>query len=231
MAEKIYTIPINEAFDRYEGCPLCYLIDKLQDSTLNYCLGAAMMEPDVRIEMNSKGFCQSHGEKLSSMKNKLGLALILETRLDQVIEKFQIPPATGKRIFIAGRADGPDGTEELLRLTGSCYVCEKIKYTEGRYLSNTVYLWDSDIRFRDKLSRQPFFCLTHFTHLLKTAKKEMKSSSYTGFYEAMFKLESEYFLQLRGELARFSESFDHRNAGKPMGDEKYSIEKALSLLK
>ena len=81
MAEKIYTIPINEAFDRYEGCPLCYLIDKLQDSTLNYCLGAAMMEPDVRIEMNSKGFCQSHGEKLSSMKNKLGLALILKPAL------------------------------------------------------------------------------------------------------------------------------------------------------
>lgn len=231
MAEKIYTIPINEAFDRYEGCPLCYLTDKLQESTLAYCLGAAMMEPDVRIEMNSKGFCQGHGEKLSGKKNKLGLALILETRLDQVMEKFQIPPASGKRTLFSGRADGPDGTEEFKHLINSCFVCEKIKYTESRYLSNTVYLWEADDRFRDKLSKQPFFCLTHFTNMLKIAKKEMKSSSYTEFYEALFKLEYEYFSHIKEDVVRFCESFDHRNAGKPMGDEKLSIEKALQLLK
>lgn len=230
MAEKIYTIPINEAFDRYEGCPLCFLVNKLQDSTLDYCLGAAMMEPDVRMEMNSKGFCKDHAEKLSEMKNKLGLALILETRLDEVMKKFQIPPASGKRALFSARADGPDGAEAFKELLNSCFVCEKIKHTEVRYLSNTVYLWESDGRFRDKLSKQPFFCLSHFTNLLAIAKKEMKSQNYTGFYEALFRLESEYFSQIREQLTRFSESFDHRNAGKPLGEAKNVIEKALRLL-
>lgn len=30
MAEQLYTIPINEAFEQYDGCPLCRLRVKLE---------------------------------------------------------------------------------------------------------------------------------------------------------------------------------------------------------
>ena len=32
MREKIYTIPVNEAFENSEGCPLCDLYKKLEDT-------------------------------------------------------------------------------------------------------------------------------------------------------------------------------------------------------
>lgn len=30
MAEQLYTIPINEAFEEYDGCPMCRLRRKLE---------------------------------------------------------------------------------------------------------------------------------------------------------------------------------------------------------
>ena len=52
--EKIYTIPVNEAFSESAespecGCPLCTIFNNLEDNELDLILGAAMMEPDTRI--------------------------------------------------------------------------------------------------------------------------------------------------------------------------------------
>ena len=63
--EKIYTIPVNEAFeasaaDHACGCPFCALYNKLELNEIDIILGASMMEPDIRIETNKKGFCKEH---------------------------------------------------------------------------------------------------------------------------------------------------------------------------
>jgi len=34
MEEKIYTIPVNEAFEQTDGCPFCRLFRKLEDDEL-----------------------------------------------------------------------------------------------------------------------------------------------------------------------------------------------------
>ena len=87
MIEKIYTIPVNEAFDLYSGCPICSLYKKLEDIELDAILGAAMMEPDIRIETNKKGFCGKHFDIMFNMKNRLGLALMIESHLSHNIVK------------------------------------------------------------------------------------------------------------------------------------------------
>ena len=43
MKETIYTIPINEAFEAQCGCPLCTLRRKLEQDSVEYIMGAAMM--------------------------------------------------------------------------------------------------------------------------------------------------------------------------------------------
>ncbi|MBR7181706.1 MAG: hypothetical protein IKD28_02860, partial [Clostridia bacterium] len=63
--EQIYTIPVNEAFEASVekpacGCAMCALYRKLEDNELELILGASMMEPDVRIKTNKKGFCRTH---------------------------------------------------------------------------------------------------------------------------------------------------------------------------
>ena len=87
MKEVIYTIPINDAYDVKCGCPVCRLENKLEQETLEYIMGAAMMEPDVRIETNKSGFCQPHFKKMLKMNNRLSLTLMLQSYLGELLEE------------------------------------------------------------------------------------------------------------------------------------------------
>ena len=62
MKEQIYTIPVNEAYDADCECPMCLLESNLEKETLDYTLGAAMMEPDFRENSNKKGYCKKTGK-------------------------------------------------------------------------------------------------------------------------------------------------------------------------
>jgi hypothetical protein len=233
MAEKIYTIPINEAFDRYDGCPLCSLKDKLEEHTLEYALGAAMMEPAVRIEMNKQGFCHEHFESLYAKKNKLALGLILESHLEEVRQLLEAEASGGKRtLFGNNKNEREDAADSYYSLGKSCFVCSKIHHTEGRYYSNTIYLWETDEAFKEKLRKQPYFCVNHFTGILKYAKIEMKQEAYAELYKTMTDLEKSYINNLREDVSGFCVSFDYRNAEKPVTEEqRQSIYKAIKLLR
>ena len=81
MRESILTIPINEVFEPKEGCPFCRMRDTVEQHICEYIMGAAMMEPDVRMETNEQGFCFTHFEMLMQQNNRLSLALMLNTYL------------------------------------------------------------------------------------------------------------------------------------------------------
>ena len=84
MKERIYSIPLTEALEGNSGCPLCTLEKKLQEQAVEYFLGPSMMEPDSREMTNEKGFCKNHIKMLFDRKNRLSLALMLETHIKSV---------------------------------------------------------------------------------------------------------------------------------------------------
>src|SRR5690554_2113317 len=82
MKEKIYTIPVTDAFKNDCECPMCILDKKLEDENVEYILGPFLMEPEGRIQTNKEGFCQKHFEMLyNTQANRLGLGLIVDTLL------------------------------------------------------------------------------------------------------------------------------------------------------
>ena len=83
MRESILTIPITDVFEPKCGCPICRIRDTLEQHTIEYIMGAAMMEPDVRIETNKAGFCKEHFEQMRACKNRLSLALMLHRELSR----------------------------------------------------------------------------------------------------------------------------------------------------
>ena len=89
MKDSIYTIPISEVFEPKEGCPLCALYATLEDRWVDYITGAAMMEPDVRIETNRSGFCPKHFDMMLLKRSRLSVALILQTRLAWIDENLE----------------------------------------------------------------------------------------------------------------------------------------------
>ena len=74
MRESLLTIPVNEILEPKCGCPICRMRDMLEQRTVEYIMGAAMMEPDYRIISNEKGYCNRHYSMMLPKKEKLSLA-------------------------------------------------------------------------------------------------------------------------------------------------------------
>ena len=134
MKEQIYTIPVNEVYDTDCECPLCELEKKLEKETLDYALGAAMMEPEFRMESNEKGFCNHHCSMLFGMSNKLALSLVLDTHLEEIRKKLDtlkksasaLKNQKGGLFKKTGLADFSKAlSEKLDGISDGCVVCEK----------------------------------------------------------------------------------------------------------
>ena len=78
MAEKLYTIPVNEVFEKKCECPVCEIFKSLEKHSLEFTMGPSYMEDDIRAMTDKTGFCKAHSEKLLKMNNRLGMALILK---------------------------------------------------------------------------------------------------------------------------------------------------------
>ena len=219
MIETIYTIPVNEAFELYSGCPVCSLYKKLEDAELDTILGGAMMEPDVRIETNKKGFCGKHYDIMFNMKNRLGLALILESHLSLNILK-------SLKGGIFGFAKG----QKLEKQSQSCYICEKINRSLTKMLENTAYLWEKEKEFREKLSKQPYFCLGHYADLLGVGAYSLPKRLYQDFADECKAVMMSYGEKLLGDVTWFTKKFDYNNENEPWGDSKDAVERALKFL-
>lgn len=227
MAETIYSIPINESFDKKCGCPLCRLHNDHEKSSLEYIMGAAMMEPDIRQETNRMGFCRCHSEKMYSMKNRLAHSLTLQTRLRYVCGLLSSDGEGGRSVF------GKKSTQSdaLFSAAGDCYVCRRVASFDEKIIANTIHMWKTDRAFREKFCQQPFFCLEHASALLKAASELLSKALYSDFRSDLTSVCLSHAEGLDAALSGFIASFDHRNAGTPLTEEqRSSAEDAIAFL-
>ena len=119
MRESILTIPINEVFEPREGCPICSMRNTVAQNISEYIMGAAMMEPDVRMETNRLGFCHTHFNSLLKQNNRLSLGLMLNTYLGTL--RGQI--FENKSIFFTKGAKAKKCSE----IENTCFVCSKVE--------------------------------------------------------------------------------------------------------
>lgn len=229
--EQIYTIPINEVFEALteEGapceCPVCLLEGRLESGELDLILGASMMEPAIRIKTNAEGFCRDHYKKMLGMKNRLGLALMLESHFAELEGRLSPTPIavlTGKRAehFTAAVAK----TEE------SCYICGKVNFHMGRMLRNVAALYTSDDAFRRKYTAVPYFCLPHARALCEAAKKELTGKTYAAFTSDTVDVVKKYMDTIREDVSFFCKKFDYRYADEPWGNAKDAPIRAAAFL-
>ena len=78
MKEKLYTIPINDAFAMDSECPICAMKTILENNAVEFTMGPSYMEDDIRMETDRMGFCKAHMKMVFDQNNKLGLALVLK---------------------------------------------------------------------------------------------------------------------------------------------------------
>ncbi len=217
MRDDITSIPISDVFEPKEGCPVCRLRDMLEERSVTYITGAAMMEPDVRIETNKKGFCRHHyGQMLKSSK-QLTIALILHSHLAQIAND-------GVTKAPAGRF----GKREPIKNT--CFVCEKLDRNMEHIINNICVLWEKEKEFRNLYSEQPYICLEH-CKMLTSASGSISGKNRKEFQKITEKLCLDYLVDLAGDLQHFCDMFDYRSNGEEdWGNSKDSVERTVKFL-
>lgn len=226
--EQIYTIPVNEAFeksaaDKSCGCAFCTLYNKLENDELELILGASMMEPDVRIKTNEKGFCRIHYDMMFTRKNRLGMALTLESHLDEL-----------KKEIKDGGLSAGSGKKPVTRigeLEKTCYVCERISFNFAHMIETAVLLWESDEAFPAKLKAQPYFCLPHYRMMLEYAQKRLGKKVLKDFVKDCEEIQNKYIDSLKEDVSWFCKKFDYRYDEEPWYNSKDSVERSMKFLR
>lgn len=238
MKETIYTIPVNEAYEADCECPLCELERKLEKEAVEYSLGPAMMEPDFRMESNEKGYCNKHFKMMFSSPNKLPLALVLDTHLDDVrskIEKLKSIAESAenekKSIFKKSDTDvAGEITELLTKLECDCMVCQKVNHTMERYVDVLLYMWSTDDEFKVKFERSKGVCLKHLKMLAEGSKTSLKAKHQNPFLATLLKKECTELSRVQDDIHRFTLKFDYRNQDMEWGTAKDAPERTIEKL-
>ncbi len=251
MKERIYSIPINEAFDQDTECPLCICERKLESDALEYHLGPAMMEPDSRIETNRTGFCGYHFAKLYNLhQNRLPLGLVIDTHM---VEQIGAIEAIYKKQEHAIKKESEKGlldsamdslkgrktvsskiVEELIKklseLQDSCAVCDRMNGNMDKLIDNTLYLYSKEPEFKEKFYASKGFCLKHFNMLLKKAQDEFSPARLAELLTGLLPLEMEALKRVQGDVNHFTKMFDYRNQGADWKNSKDAVPRSIEKL-
>jgi len=219
----IDTIPVWDAYGRDSECPLCDLHAANEQACLESFLGASVMEPDVRVEVNAKGFCGHHFERMFAMQNRLGLALMTHTHLKETMASFPRPALKKRGLFRKKEAAAQTG--------GTCVLCERLGRTMERYLYTVPYLWTREKDFQRAFAESKGVCLPHYRGLCDMAARALSAAEAGAFLAAIEALQRENMARIEKELEWFTLKFDYRNADKPWGNSKDALERAIHKLR
>jgi len=206
--------------------------NKLEQDAIHFIMGPAYMENDVRTDTNRLGFCSAHLAAMYANKNRLGLALMLHTYMQQlnkdisaIIKNKQPSPLFGKD------SSGPlaKSHAHLAKAGKTCYVCNKVEDTFARYIDTFLYLWGKGGDDAKLITSQKGYCLPHFTQLVAAADN-MGRGKREKFIEEIVLPQLKCMQELEGDLEWFTLKFDYRYADEPWKNSKDALPRALGIL-
>lgn len=226
MRESILTIPVNEVFEPREKCPICRMRNEVEAHICEYIMGAAMMEPDVRIETNALGFCHTHFEMLLQQNNRLSLGLMLDSYLANVRDDV-----FGKKPLLFGKGARAKKASEIEQ---TCFVCSKVDWGINHMLETVFTMYVKEPKFKNLFKTQEYICIPHYNLLMSQAPSKLPKGDFADFEKSCDELVSNYVKSLSSDVKQFCDSFDYRNAGKLHNEDmehvRTSIERSIEFL-
>ena len=225
MRYHIDTIPVWDAAKLDGECLFCALERKTELGEAERYLGASVMEPDTRIQVNEQGFCRHHHAMLYGMSNRLGHALMLESHTAVTREKTAKISAALRKAADAYSAapmaklsrNGQAARKELLvqadalsAMTGSCLMCASIQENMERYLHTFFHLYQNDTEFRNKFAQCKGLCLPHMAELLRVAVEELPPKEVAPFVKQLTEMEGANLDRIQEDISWFIKKFDYR---------------------
>lgn len=220
MQYHIQTTPVWDAFRKKDGCPICLLYERIENRLVKQYLGEAVMEPDYRIKVNKRGFCTRHLLKLYDGGNKLGLALQLNTRTENVI---------GNIPSVSNAKQAKKLAEKLTETLDTCVICDEAEEIMTRYCYTVAQMFDAENEFPKVFAESTGFCMPHFASLLKYVSYAGKSAQ--KYAAALTAKQLETLKKTNSDLERFTKRFDYNSSDKFSGTTDDAIKNSVNKLK
>jgi hypothetical protein len=241
MKYKLETIPVWEAYEKEGECPLCELVEKLQSHYVDFFLGHSVMVPETRIEVNRIGFCPHHFALLYEGGNKLGLALMTHTHMNELNGKLKKELGALQREATSGRGMTlkkdrrlqqrlSKSSTDYAKQKESCMICDRLNGSLKRYAFTIVHLWQKDGEFRKSFQQSKGFCLPHFHFVNLMAAEVLSRKDLSRWLEELIPIEQEALDRLEVEVHQFTQKFDYRSESIPWGNARDALPRALQKL-
>ncbi len=220
MKEKLYTIPLNDAVNSGDECPLCHIERNVEQYWLDFVLGssASYMEADTREKTDTYGFCREHIRKMYDYGNTLGNAWILKTHYMRTIKqmKDQFSKYSPVKVSLKEKFKGTASTKNPIaewtaQKDCSCFICNEFNKMFDRYLDTFLYLYKEESDFRERVDSGKGFCLHHFGMLCEYAETNLSEKEKAEFYPKMFTLMEKNMDRVFEDISWLIEKFDYKN--------------------
>ena len=234
MKEKLYTIPVNDAVNANDECPICNAEQSLENDAIEYAIGpgASYMESDIREMTDKAGFCRRHFNMMYKYGNSLGNALILTSHVHKVSEdiKKEMKNYRGAKGGLFSKGGTSNVEEYINSLNGKCFVCDYYRDTYKRYIATFFHLYENDGEFREKIKNGKGFCLPHMGELLHEAPGYLKGKLLDDFTSELFEIQSRNLDRIEEEISWFVEKFKYENQDKDWKESKDAIPRTIQKL-
>lgn len=234
MKEKLYTIPIQDAFQLDCECPVCAMYQKLEENAINYTIGsgASYMEEDIREQTDKQGFCQKHLRDLYHYPNKLGLALMLKTHMDKTIKELEKASKAAfpspNSLFKKNVKQQHPITDYIESLEADCFVCNYINQTFESYMMTIFYLYEREEDFRKQFADSKGFCTGHYRTLFSLAPRYLGKKYLETFLNQLNEIYLDNFKRVRDDVEWFIRKNDYRYKEEPWKNAQDSLPRALT---
>lgn len=216
---------LTEAFGS-AGCAVCRVLQRdiarLLDSILYEYATDRGMQARFRA---SRGLCGKHGWELSGDNNALGIAILYEQSLHEILGLVENSAPVEKARRGIGRlftAASGQSLADALEPVQQCVACETQAQNEAAYIRALADdLNDEAMLAAFKTSDG--LCVEHFRQALRQTTDPIRAAHLTA-------VQGDIWTRLRAELHEFMRKSDYNHAGEAMGPEADSWLRAVARL-
>lgn len=230
-------LEISRVHDAYAGggeCPLCSLMEGAERTYLLSFQHSRVMEPNVRVQTNRSGFCPDHLGKLFQGENKLGLALVMLTHLQEKLPALRDALEGTVTAAEGGRRDGEARISAAIRsletMRDQCFICGLLSQDMERYAWTILYLWRKDRDFAAVLRTSRGFCLSHFCAVLRSAVGLLRADRLSAWLRDVVPLMTGSLGALEKDLTAFTQLHQAGNRSLGTEEERSALSRTLQKL-
>ena len=217
MKIELETIPVWDGVKSGSECFICDLMNKAEEDAVDYYLGPAIMVPEIRVEINRKGFCPAHFRALAARNKAQSLSLVLDTYMNEskgltypVLEKIIASSSARKSLKLFDELDEINAKREK-----GCLVCDYMNNRLVRYVRTVAALYRDDEQFRSALAEGKGFCVHHTLALAHCAKEELSGSLLSDYLSLLARLLKDNLERCQNDDVYLSQKYKSENKDKP----------------